>query len=136
MSGNGQDFVDVPVFPILGVAWLFDPNFRLDILLPLRAELSWLISVPTQVFIGAEVEGQQYHVRAPATQGKAQSDINIQDIRLYVGASHRFNDNFSLFARTGAVVAGDYRFKPVNMGTYDGQIQPTFMLEFGLGWDF
>jgi len=127
-----RDFEKVPVFPVLGVAWLFDPNWRVDVMLPLRAELSWLVSVPTTVFVGAEIEGHEYSVRSSAATGKQQHDINIQDIRLYIGANHRVNDNFSMFARTGAVVGGDYRFTP----SYDGQIEPTFMLELGLGWDF
>ena len=62
--------------------------------------------------------------------------MQIQELELYLGGQHRFDDHLSVFGRVGAVIAGDHKFQNPAGGRIDGQMDPSLMFEVGLGWDF
>ena len=129
-------FPDFSVYPLGGVAWLLNESWRVDVLLPRSAELSFLASSATTLFLGLALEGDEYRVRSSARTGKLESNIQTQELELYIGGLHRFTDHLSSFARFGAVVAGDYDFGRPGMPNVDGDIEPNLMFELGLGLDF
>lgn len=131
-----QVFQDFSVYPLLGVSWILDPSWRVDVLLPRSAELSYLFDGATTLFVGTSLDGDQYRRRSSASTGKLQSNIQTQELEIYLGGIHRFTDHFSSFARFGAVVAGNWDFGRPGINNIDGRIEPTLMFEAGIGWDF
>lgn len=131
-----QVFDDVPVYPVAGMAWMFAPSWRVDVMLPVRAELSWEASAATTFTLGVELVGEQYEIRAPSNLGKVRSELITQEFILAAGVIHRFNDHVSAFGRFGGALGGDYDLSPPVGGKIDGQLDPTLMFEVGLGWDF
>ena len=128
-------FEDLAVYPLVGVSWLFSPNWRLDVLLPREIELSYLVDPATTLFVGLALDGREYHRRSSSVTGKVTSNFLTQELDVYLGGLHRFNDHLSAFGRFGASIAGHYEFQ-VPGATIDGQIEPTIMFEVGVGWDF
>ena len=63
-------------------------------------------------------------------------ELNVQELQIYLGLLHRFDDNLSVFGRFGAVIAGDHKFTAPNGGRVQGQMDPTILFEVGIGWDF
>ena len=129
-------FDDFAVYPLIGLSSIFAPQWRVDVLLPRKAELSFLPDTATTVFLGIRLDGDEFRVRTSAMAGKQAFDLQVQELSIYVGAVRRFTDNISAFARLGSVVAGDHKFKQPTLSPVEGQIDPTFMFEVGFGWDF
>lgn len=130
-----NDFEDAEVLPLFGVSWMPHEQWRLEVLLPRKAELSWLPTAATILAGGVEIEGDEFALRAPASLAKQRTTVEIQEIRLYGGLTYRFDDMFSVFARTGAVLAGDHEWGATT-GNTEGTLEPTFFLEGGLGIEF
>ncbi|MEM7203534.1 MAG: DUF6268 family outer membrane beta-barrel protein [Planctomycetota bacterium] len=128
-----KDFPDLPIFPLVGASWLLDDQWRVDVLLPKRAEISYQPQPATTVYGGLELEGQEYRVRAPNGN---RSDWNQQELRLYIGAIQRFDDHLSAFARFGSAIAGKHIFRNPAGVRVDGQLEPVVLFEVGVGWDF
>lgn len=103
-----QVYEDAPWLPYLGFSWEIMDGFRIDLLAPEYVEMSIWPTAHTAFSFGAQVQGAQYHVRSTSATGKQRSDVQIQEVIAYLGLTHRFNDHFSVQARGGVVVAGDY----------------------------
>jgi len=132
-----QDFDDVDVFPLAGLAWVVNDQFRVDILLPHRIEASWSPNAGvTTVRVGTYLEGDQYRVRSSAATGKRSVDWQTQEITLSVGALHRLTDYLSVFGEVGSVIAGDTKIRDGTSQSYNGAIEPTFFFNVGVGFDF
>lgn len=131
-----QDFKDVGAFPLAGVAWLFHPRWRLDVLLPKKIEVSWNPNPAIILHTGVELEGNRYRTRLPATAGKAASDLWAQEITLTAGGIYRFSDNISAFGRFGGALAGDHTFSNTLGQRIGGSLESTFLFEVGFGIDF
>ncbi len=133
-----EDFADAPVYPMAGLSWIANEQWRVDILLPRRAEVSYQPQTPTTFYAGIDLEGQEYHLRSSAATGRQEFDFQVQEIRVYVGGIHRFTDHLSAFGRFGAAVAGDHKLRSDNnLGRrINGQLDPTLLFEVGVGWDF
>ena len=86
-----------------------------------------------------ELEGDQYRVRSDVASGRQRFDYQVQELRLYVGGIHRFDDHTSAFARVGSALAGDHSLHAPGMSgpiTVRGQLEPVLMFELGFGLDF
>jgi hypothetical protein len=129
------DALDTGVIPLGGVSWIFHPQWRLDILLPRQAEVSWSPSRPLNLHVGLESESEEFHVRTRTPQGTLETDVHVQDIRAYLGASYRFTDKVSIFAKVGSTVAGHYEWRDGG-ATYDGTLERAFFVQMGLGLTF
>jgi len=129
-------FQKISVYPLAGVSWILDPSWRVDVLAPRSAELSYLVNSAATVFVGVGLDGEQYRRRSSASTGKVQSNIQTQNLEIYLGGIYRFTDHFSSFARFGSVVAGNWDFGRPGQPNIDGRIEPTIMFEAGIGWDF
>src|SRR4029434_9122837 len=81
-----DDFADLNAYPLAGLAWLVSEQWRVDILLPHRAEISWSPNGgATTIRAGAYLEGDSYRVRAPASLGQARVDWQTQEITVGAG---------------------------------------------------
>ena len=132
---TSNDFEDVKVFPLLGLAWLPTVEWRVDILLPLKMEVSYLPSASTILKLGLELEGDDYTVRSPVETGSIPFTQGIQTLRLFADATHRFNDTYSMFGRFGSTIAGDFEWNST-VGQMDGTIEPAIFFELGIGLSF
>jgi hypothetical protein len=130
-----EDFADVDAFPVAGLSWIFHPRWRFDLLVPKSIEFSWNPTPAIILHAGVDLEGNRYRVRAPLAAGKTATDLHAQEISLSGGAIYRFNDYFSIFARSGTTIAGDYKFTPFG-GGQNGTMEATFLIEGGIGIDF
>ncbi len=130
-------FDKVPVYPLGGLAWIFGDQWRFDTVLPRYAEVSYLASSATSLQLGMDLQGQDYNVRTSVANGKQEFKFVTQELQLYLGGQHRFNDSFSAFAKIGAALAGDYKTQTDNsLNQISSQLTPTFLFQVGLGWDF
>ncbi|MCB9878657.1 MAG: hypothetical protein H6835_13750 [Planctomycetes bacterium] len=130
-----QTYINAPWLPYLGFSWVLAPEFRIDLLLPEKLELTYSPSASTSFSLGTMIQGAQYFVHAPNGQG---NDIQVQEIISYLGMLHRFDERFSLAMRAGAIVAGDYRLNNGTAGFDDaeGTLDPGFYADvtFGINW--
>ena len=133
-----ETFDDLGVYPLLGLAYLLTEDWRIDVLLPWGATLSWAASDQTTYSVGVELEGDAYNIRSSAATGKIETENRVQEIRLFVEVDHQFTEQVSAFGRFGTLLGGDYDIRtglPVGTDT-DGQIEPALYFEFGVGWSF
>ncbi len=133
-----QIYEDAPWLPYLGVSWHVFDGLRFDLLAPEYVELSLWPSASTGILIGGEVTGAQYHVRTTEATGAQRADVQVQEIIAYVGLVHRMNDNVSLRARSGLVVAGDYHLTTgaATFNEAEGALDQGFFAELSFGIDF
>ena len=88
------------------------------------------------MYLGVGLEGQEYRVRSSAAAGSRQYDIRVQELSVEVGAVERFTDHLSGVVRFGAVVAGDHEFRTPGGIPVEERLEPSFIFEIGVGWDF
>jgi hypothetical protein len=140
-----QIFEDAPWLPYLGLSWRLGDAMRIDILAPEYAEISLWPSPSTGILFGAEITGAQYHVRTSLAQREVAIDpdtqranIQVQEVIVYGGLMHRFNDRFSAYLRGGIVTAGDYTLSSgdESRGTIEGAIDQGFFAEISFGVDW
>ncbi len=129
-------FRDLNLVPLLGVSWLIDEEWRVDVLAPRYAEVSYAPDTQTTIFFGFDIDGDEYRVRAPSSAGAGKTNISVQEIRWGIGAQYRFTDELSGYARVGTTLAGDYKVSDGTGAKFDGSIEPQAFLEVGMGWDF
>jgi hypothetical protein len=128
---------DVPVYPLLGISYVMSKEWRIDVLLPKAATVSWLSGDTTTVSLGLELEGAAYNIRTSPGTGKIQTENRIQEFSLFLGVDHRFTDQFSAFGRFGTLLSGDYDIRTGLPGaTTDGNIEPALFFEVGVGLNF
>lgn len=132
-----QVYQEAPWLPYLGLTWAIE-NFRVDIMLPERVELSWWPDSSFGVLFGTQIDGAQYRVRTSAASGRIAGDAQVQEVIVYGGVQSRFSDSLSLTARAGAVVAGDYHLTSGNtsLGFADGTLDAGLFVELSLGLNF
>lgn len=133
-----QVYKEAPWLPYVGVSWAISENFRIDVLLPELVEISWWPNPSFGVLLGTEIDGAQYRVRTSAASGRQRANAQVQEITVYAGLISRLSDNFSITARGGANVAGDYHLTNGNTaaGYADGTLQPGLFAEISCGFDF
>lgn len=131
-----SDAQDTGVIPLLGVAWLFAAQWRLDVLLPRTVELSFAPHPSWTLTAGFDVESEEFHVRSSAATGKIERDIHVQDVRAFVGAFHRVTENALVFLKVGTNVAGNYDWSYLPTPDYTGTLEPAFYAQVGFGWNF
>lgn len=130
------DAFDTGAVPVGGVSWLFHPEWRLDILLPRSAEVSWSPVRALSLQAGVEMEPEEFHIRFRTPQGEGETDVHVRDLRAYLGALYRFTDNLSAFVKAGTPVGGKYEWRDGSGQKYDGRLEPAFFVQGGLGWSF
>ncbi len=130
-------FSDYEILPYLGVSWQPTDTFRIDVLLPEKAELSLWPDPSFGMMLGCEIQGNEYRVRE-ATDHSVQADLHVQEVILYVGAIWRFSEFTSLLTRVGSTVAGDYKLDDGTntTDTVKGPLEPGLFLELSFGIDF
>ena len=133
VSHNGL-FDDTEVYPLIGVAYVIDSEWRVDVLLPRSAEISFSPSASTILMANLTLDGNQYEVNSGAVSGS--STAFVQEYRLGVGGIYRFNDSVSTFGRFGWAFAGDYDVSSGNGFFADGELESTLFFTVGVGLDF
>lgn len=132
-----ETFADFGVVPLAGLAWVVSDQWRLDLLLPHRAEISWSPNAgATNVSAGVYIEGDQYRLRSPANQALRRYEWQTQEITASVSLHQRFTDYFSVFGELGSTLAGDYKLRGTTNQRFDGALEPTFFFNAGIGIDF
>jgi hypothetical protein len=130
-----QIFEDAPWLPVLGFSWEVTDGFRIDVLAPERAEMSFWPSASTGFLVGAQVYGGEYHVHTSLATGKQRDDLQVQEVIVYGGLMQRMNDHLSLTLRGGIVVAGDYDLTTGGAGfdRVEGALDQALFAEISLG---
>ncbi len=132
-----ETFADIGVYPLAGFAWVLSDQWRMDMLLPQRLELSWSPNAgATNLGVGVYLEGDQYRLRGPASQGSRRFDWQTQEVTASFSLHQRFSDYFSVFGEVGSVLAGDYKLRGTTNQRFDGSLEPTFFFNAGIGIDF
>jgi Domain of unknown function (DUF6268) len=134
-----ETFDNLPVYPIAGFAWIPNKDWRVDVLAPWGATVSWQAATETRLSAGLELEGAAYNIRSSPGTGSIQTENRIQELSLFVGVEHQFTDQLTAFGRFGTLLTGDYDIRTgagPAIGTSDGHIDPAVFLEVGLGWKF
>jgi hypothetical protein len=132
-----QVYEDAPWLPLVGFSWEVVEGFRIDILAPEHAELSWWPSSSFGVLFGAEVTGAEYHVHTSEAVNQ-RDDLRVQEAVGYLGLVSRMNDHASFMARAGIVVAGDYDLTTGATGfnRSEGALDQGFFAEVSFGLSF
>lgn len=133
-----QIFEEAPWLPYLGISVEVVEGFRIDILAPESAELSFWPNPSTGLLFGAEVNGAEYHVRTTEATGNQRANVRVQETVVYFGLLQRFTDNFSFRGRIGAVVGGDYELTSgaATFDPADGTLASGLYAEISFGIDF
>ena len=129
-------FRDIDVHPLLGFAWMIDPYWRIDALLPRQLRVTYNESEHNSFFLSLDLNGGEYEIRGPVAGGFTPRTINVQEFSASVGGMHRFNANLSAHARVGMLMGGDYHWQSNGPAVFDGQLEPQLFVDFGLGWTF
>lgn len=145
-----QVFHDAPWLPILGISWDITGNsaaaggeadlggWRVDVLLPEHAEVSYWSSGSTGWLLGVEITGAEYNVRTSAATNRQRDNLRIQELTAYFGLVERLSDNFSFMARVGAPLAGNYDLTTGATGfnRVEGSLSSGPFAEISIGFDF
>lgn len=134
VSHNGL-FDDLEAYPLLGVSYIIDSQWRLDILLPRSAEVSYALNPSTILLADLTLDGNQYQTHSVAVPGSGTA-AHVQELLIGVGAIYRFNDQVSMFGKLGSSLAGDYDYTSGNGLRSDGSLTSGFFLTLGFGLDF
>ena len=132
-------FREFDVYPMLGVAYVIDPNWRVDVLLPRQARLTFSYSEHSSMFLSVDLDGGEYRIRAPSAAvgpSRTPRTVNVQEFTASLGGMHRINAMLSLEGRVGMTMGGDYRWLGNGPGDYDGQLEPQIFVEVGFGFSF
>jgi hypothetical protein len=113
-----QVYEEAPWLPIVGFSWEIVEGFRFDLLAPESVEFSFWPNPSTGFMLGGFVTGAEYHVHTSEAINQ-RANARVQEAIAYFGIVQRMTDNFSLQARAGIVVAGDYTLTT-------GQTSPAF----------
>lgn len=130
----GEDFDQTSVVPVGGFSWVSSDRLRVDILLPKSATVTWqpwedrsLIIVP-----GLHLQGQQYHVNIGSREG----EIQIQDIRTDVTASHEVAEGAHVSLSVGSNFRGKYEVEGDAGFEADADQDPSVYVAIGFGANF
>lgn len=131
-------FDDLEAYPVLGFALLLSETVRVDMLLPKQLELAWMPDPSWILKAGLSLDGETYHGRLPTELDPTQTryDVRTQEMRLYVDATMRFDDHFSIYGRGGATLLGDYQIEVPGSPATDGSVDPAPFFEVGFGINF
>ena len=136
-------FRHLPVYGLLGLSWVIDPTWRLDVLLPRDIRLTANVSDSTSFYLGLDLDGGVYEIRAPKDSGVnpgISRRVSTQEMNLALGGHHRFGEDFkglSFFGRVGSALTGDYHFRSNDPAAiYDGSLEMQLFAELGFGWSF
>jgi hypothetical protein len=127
-------FQDTEVYPLIGVSYAISSQWRLDILLPRSAEISYSPDASTILLADVTLDGDQFEMHSSALPGSSTS--HVQEIRVGLGGIYRFNDTVSTFAKVGMTVAGDYLLTNGDGIFADGTLEPAVFFTAGVGLDF
>ncbi len=128
-------FRGLEIYPIAGVAWIPDEQWRVDVLLPRQVRLTHTPNDHNSVFLSVDLDGGNYQTRAPSPQ-KTPRRMSAQEFEVSLGGQHRFNANLSAFLRIGTTIGGHYEIQSNGPDSYDGTLEPQAFAEFGFGWTF
>ena len=129
-----QDFDQTRVIPLGGFSWVPSDQFRVDILLPQSASLTWRPwdARPLSIVPGVYLEGQQFHVQNTFGDG----DIQIQDVRLDVTCSYEFADAYLVSLTGGMNFRGKYEVEGDGGFQADVDQEPSAYLALSMGVKF
>ena len=132
-------FRGLDVYPVLGMAYIIDENWRFDMLLPRQIRLTYNESEHNSVYVSVDLDGGEYQIRAPSSgvlPSRTPRTVNVQEFEASIGGLHRFNANLSVQGRIDMTMGGDYRFLSNAATDYDGQLEPQIFVDIGFGWTF
>ena len=132
-----QVYEEAPWLPIVGFSWEIVEGFRFDLLAPESVELSFWPSPSTGFMLGGFVTGAEYHVHTSEAINQ-RANVRVQEAIAYFGIVQRMTDNFSLQARAGIVVAGDYSLTTGQAGfnNAEGMLDQSFYADVTMGINF
>lgn len=132
-----QVYEEAPWLPVLGFSWEIVEGFRFDLLAPESVEISFWPNPSTGFMLGGFVTGAEYHVHTSEAINQ-RADLRVQEAIAYFGLVQRMTDYFSLQARAGIVVAGDYTLTTGQAGfnAAEGMLDQAFYADVTMGINF
>jgi len=138
----GSPDSDVPVLPIVGVRWLINDHYTLEVGMP-KTRLTYKIEPNLAIYAGLDLNGTTFrtgeHLLPPNTppsnnSGQYNSALaTYRDIRLGVGASYQFWRGVRAEAETGFSVYREINYKDINQSV---DFKPAPYVRLGLGVRF
>jgi hypothetical protein len=130
-------FRDLDAYPLAGLTWLIEKDsWRVDLLLPRQARLTYQTNASTSFNFSVDLDGAEYRIRHPQNSSGARRRINVQEMEVSLGAEHRMDKRFSLHARVGSTLLGDYNWRDNTANRYSGMLEPEVFAEVGFGLTF
>jgi len=128
---------DVPVFPILGVRWLINEKYTLDLGVP-KTRLSYRLDPNWTVYGGVDLVGTTFRASKDLGTkiGLPQYNNalgNYHDVRLGVGTSYEFRRGFRVEVDTGWSVYRQINYQRINQSI---DFKPAPYVRLGLGARF
>ena len=131
------DAIDTGAIPLAGISWHFKPGWQLEVLLPRNADVRYSPNKKWTISSGFLVSGDEYHIRGPASLGKPEHNVHVQELAAVVRSEYRLTDNLSVDLKIGSTIAGQWDWSyGGGVPRYDGSLQPGLFLQWGLGWRF
>lgn len=128
-------YEEANLLPNLGITWAGE-TVRVDILLPDYLEVSLWPTPDFGFLFGAEIQGGEYHVRAPSNVNPPTfADTRVQELIAYTGVHWQFTDEMALVLRGGAVLVGKYKLDDGANATppVEGEIDPSMFFDVSIG---
>ncbi len=133
-----ETFDKIQTYPAVGFAYIPEKSWRIDVLVPKSATVSFDVNELTTLSAGLEFYGAAYNLRERIGGANVHTENRIQELSLFIEGNHRFTEQVSAFARLGTLLGGDYDLRRPSAvgGDTDGQIGPAVFFEVGMGWTF
>lgn len=98
---------DMKVIPMVGVRWLFAPDWELSVGFP-RTGVAYKVSEALRLNAGVMVQGGTYYLSHAPAIGLGHTYLDYREFRAGLGAEYQFSKNFSAILDGGVTL--DRRF--------------------------
>ena len=131
---------DLPVFPLIGVAWQPMRDVRIDAMLP-ESRVTWAIDDAWRLHSSIEWRNRDFFVAEK--NGVDRGDLTVEDVRLLIGATYALSDQLQFTAEIGEDLGRSLKFEkeitpaegaPAIPAKLD--IESALLLRFSIGGPF
>ncbi|PIE23256.1 MAG: hypothetical protein CSA62_08580 [Planctomycetota bacterium] len=130
-----EEFGDTKLLPLLGMRMIVDANWRVEVLLPRKIEISWREGEKTTLYGGWYRWGSEYRVGDSFLANAPEHDLFLDQQRIAVGVDYWLTDAVRGWVEAGLVVNGNVEMRPSRGGGFEGGWETDPFLRVGFAWD-